>query len=114
MRFPSLILLLLLLNSCARSTIDYNNRVENWPTLEPRIHVVSYDEMYKVCSKYGEFGKEVLACAKFTYDPPICDVWVTDPDGWTLQHELDHCLGYDHPGSNEMRNNFQKRMNKLK
>ena len=98
--------LLLLFSAC--TSIDYGNHVAGWPTLREEIHVVSTNEMHAACSKYDGFMMVALACSEYYLDDGICKIWVTDGGGWAEKHERGHCEGYDHQGSNELRDIFVK------
>ena len=97
------LVLLLFLSGC--SVIDYSKRVEGWPDLKEDLRVVSNEEMYDVCSKFGPMP---LGCVQVWFKPPLCRIWITESGGYTEEHEKAHCRGYDHIGSTYMQNLIRK------
>jgi hypothetical protein len=101
MRF-GLAFLLALAGGCA--TIAHE-RVDGWPELQIVEHRVPAEEMLERCRKYTGFGALPLACAEFNLVTRRCDIWLNKsfaPQA-ILDHERLHCQGYDHVGSNGMR-----------
>lgn len=93
----------------ACTSIDLSNRVDGWPVLQEELHVVSVAEMHNHCDKYSGVGMTAFSCAEIFWNPPTCKIWLTEAGGWTEEHERQHCLGYDHPGSNGMRDMLARR-----
>lgn len=83
------------------STIDPNNRVEGWPQLEIVAKKVSFDEVQERCRQFVGWGQWPMACASFLFHVGKCHVYYAFD--WALDHEVSHCQGLDHPGSNDMR-----------
>ena len=92
-------LLVAALSAC--STIDPHNRVEGWPELRVTEYRVSLDEVQERCRPYVSFGQWPMACAVFYLRAAQCHIFYAYE--WTLEHERQHCAGYDHVGSNHMR-----------
>ena len=87
------------LSSC--STIDPQNRVEGWPNLEIVERKVSFGEVQDKCRPFVGWGQWPMACATFYFREAQCRIYYAFD--WALPHERQHCKGFDHPGSNDMR-----------
>lgn len=85
----------------ACSTIDPNSHVDGWPELMPVEHRVSFNEVQDRCRTFVGWGQLPMACAAFHFRDLECHIYYAFD--WALEHERQHCLGYDHPGSEEMR-----------
>ena len=87
-------------------TIMGEQRVEGWPQLTVVEHHVPHKEMRDRCGKYlGPFTSPE-ACAEFDLTALRCDIWLSadfPPPAFIVNHELKHCLGYDHEGEHELR-----------
>lgn len=97
--FAAAIAMLLTLLGC--STIDPNNHVQGWPELQVVENKVSFDDVQTKCGAYVGWGQWPMACATFYFKTAKCVIWYAFD--WSLEHELQHCKGFDHPGSNDMR-----------
>jgi len=81
-------------------------RVEGWPSLQVVEHSVRHDEMRDRCSKYVGFGLSPEACAEFDFAARRCDIWYSadfPPQAFIIEHERQHCLGYEHAGEHQLR-----------
>lgn len=92
------------LTGCA-SMISSNPAPQDWPKLSVSIYRVSTYEVVKRCSKYLTPSGRLMGlgrvggCAEVNFSAVRCDIWVPhDVDPSVLKHEMDHCLGKDHPG----------------
>lgn len=83
------------------STIDPQNKVDGWPELEIIERKVSFDAVQEKCGQYVGWGQWPMACATFYFNQAKCVIWYAFD--WSLDHERQHCLGFDHVGSNDMR-----------
>ena len=85
--------------------------VEGWPHLTVVEHHVPHKEMRDRCGKYlGPFTSPE-ACAEFDLAALRCDIWLSadfPPPAFIVNHELKHCLGYDHEGEHELRDILAK------
>jgi hypothetical protein len=97
--FAAAIAMFLTLLGC--STIDPQNKVEGWPELQVVENRVSFDDVQIKCGQYVGWGQWPMACATFYFQTAKCVIWYAFD--WSLEHERQHCLGFDHPGSNDMR-----------
>jgi hypothetical protein len=79
-----------------------HTRVENWPTLKVTVHEEpNYDRIYSMCYDGMPTWQRVMipaifACAWIDLGAGTCDVYVVN--GEHLEHELQHCAGWDHDG----------------
>jgi hypothetical protein len=90
---------------CACTTIGAE-RVADWPQLEVREHYVPHAEMRDRCSKYVSFFMSPEACAEFDFAARRCDLWFSadfPPGRHIIEHERQHCLGYEHVGEHGLR-----------
>jgi hypothetical protein len=92
---------LILVSIFGCTTIDQNNRVEGWPEMDIVEHKVSFDDVQTKCGAYVGWGQWPMACATFYFRQAKCVIWYAFD--WSLEHERQHCLGFDHIGSNDMR-----------
>ena len=89
----------------ACSTIGHE-RVAGWPLLETIEHYVPHSEMRNRCARYVPAGSSPEACAEFNFAAKRCDIWFSGdfpPAKYVIEHEREHCLGYEHAGEHEMR-----------
>lgn len=80
--------------------------VEGWPKLEIVEHYVAHAEMRNRCHMYAGFGSMPEACAEFSFSAARCDIWFSadfPPASYVVAHERQHCLGFDHVGSDAMK-----------
>jgi hypothetical protein len=112
------LLLILLLAGC--TTVGHQ-RVENWPAFKVTEHVVPYGELMKHCGHFVPWWARVLTwigtpgmpvnvmgCAVIHFDTNTCDIWIRegmDPEVHedVVEHERQHCDGYDHEGATAFR-----------
>jgi hypothetical protein len=90
---------------CACTTIGAE-RVADWPQLEVREHYVPHAEMRDRCGKYVSFFMSPEACAEFDFAALRCDLWFSadfPPAAYVIEHERQHCRGYEHAGEHELR-----------
>jgi len=82
-----------------------HERVDDWPALKVSLHVVPTNVMRDHCVKYTPPLMNPEACAEFDLRAGTCNVWIADGPNNTAQveHELLHCVGYDHPGGGTLR-----------
>jgi hypothetical protein len=81
-------------------------RVEGWPELKIVEHHVSHREMRDRCMPYMGFGMTPEGCAEFNFAQSRCDIWVSadfPPPAFVLDHERQHCAGFEHAGETELR-----------
>jgi len=109
MRALALALFLLFAASCAAIS---EPPVEGWPELQIVWHQVSQEEVHGYCAiRVGPIpvGARILGCATADFDRRECHIYVTeDAAAWVIEHERLHCLGWDHPGENTMRDGWRK------
>ena len=87
---------LLLLSGC--TMIDMHTPPPaDWPKLE--IVRVASKDMVPYC------GWLMIACANVNFDTMRCTVYADE--GWTLEHEMEHCAGRDHIGSTAFRDYWE-------
>ena len=99
----SVLLLTLIATAC---TVIGGERVEGWPALKVVEHRVPHHVMRDRCSRYVGFGHAPEACAEFDFDTKRCDIWYSadfPPQSFIVEHERQHCLGYEHAGEHHMR-----------
>jgi hypothetical protein len=85
--------------------------VEGWPVLQTYEHYVPHAEFRDRCSRYTSFGATALACAEFNFRTRRCDIWFSKdfpPQDYTIEHEREHCLGYEHAGESDLRNMLKR------
>lgn len=94
---------LILLAGCAAHFVpnDYTRRPpDDWPQLEQQVLVAkSVAELRERCGPLPEASGKYLACTQLYFPTGLCVINVlvaTAAD--VLEHERDHCLGYDHRG----------------
>lgn len=93
----SLIYLTVLLAGCA--AIGDTPPPADFPHLRVIEHYVSEGEMYDRCSKYVAMPR---ACAEFYFAQNECHIWYSKdwpPLRFMVEHEREHCAGFDHFGS---------------
>lgn len=82
----------------------------DFPQLAVHEHAVKFGEFWGHCYRYVGWGWRLIgalpsACAEVNFAENRCDVWYPQdsitPD--VREHELEHCRGYDHPGSDSIR-----------
>ena len=98
-----LALALLLAAGC---TVMGTERVEGWPKLTVVEHYVPHHEMRDRCGKYLGPFMSPEACAEFDFAHLRCDIWFSadfPPSAFIVNHERQHCAGYDHEGEHELR-----------
>jgi len=82
----------------------------DWPALAIHVHKVKGGELIKECwpaeSLFMQLnGALPSGCAWINFARNRCDVYLpsyVDHDGYALNHELEHCHGYDHYGDSTM------------
>lgn len=101
--FCSILLLAAALGGCA--TIDSHVRVDGWPELKIVEHEVGYREMRKHCLPYTGPLESPIACTVFYFDAGEAHIYVARQLKFkaVLEHERLHAMGYDHHGSNSMK-----------
>jgi hypothetical protein len=81
-------------------------RVSGWPELKIIEHHVSHREMRDRCMPYMGVGMSPEGCAEFNFAQSRCDIWLSadfPPPRFVVEHERQHCLGYEHAGENDLR-----------
>ncbi len=94
------------MSAIAACTTIGAEHVANWPQLEVHEHYVPHSEMRDRCSKYVSFLMSPEACAEFDFAAKRCDLWFSadfPAPAYILEHERQHCLGYEHVGENGLR-----------
>jgi len=99
---------LLALMSAAMSACSVigGERVSGWPELKIIEHHVSHREMRDRCMPYMGVGMSPEACAEFDFAQSRCDIWLSadfPPARFVVEHERQHCLGFEHAGENDLR-----------
>jgi hypothetical protein len=92
------------------STIG-GDRVAGWPTLKIVEHHVPHSVMRERCVRYVGFGESPAACAEFDFPAGRCDIWYSadfPPQGFIMEHERLHCLGYEHAGEHHLREALER------
>lgn len=82
-------------------------RVAGWPQLEVFEHYVPHKEMRDRCGRYVSAGSSPEACAEFDFAAGRCDLWFSSdfpPARYVIEHERQHCLGYEHVGEHDLGN----------
>jgi hypothetical protein len=55
---------------------------------------------------YMGFGMSPEGCAEFQFAQSRCDIWVSadfPPPAFVMEHERQHCAGFEHAGETELR-----------
>lgn len=89
----------------AACTVIGGERVAGWPQLRIVEHQVPHNEMRERCAKYVGFGLSPEACAEFQFEKRRCDIWYSadfPPQSFIIEHERQHCLGYEHAGEHDL------------
>jgi hypothetical protein len=89
----------------AACTVIAGDPVVGWPDLQMVEHHVPHQQMQERCSRYVGFGMMPEACAEFDFAAQRCDMWFSadfPPAAYVLEHERQHCRGYEHAGENEL------------
>lgn len=76
-------------------------KTDGWPELKVTETKVDLPVIRERCSKYlSPLMGPALACAEFNLTAGTCQIWYA----WDshLEHERQHCLGYDHVGGTVM------------
>lgn len=95
----------LCLGILAGCSVMGHEKVEGWPALEIFEHRVAHAVMRDRCGRYVGAFSSPEACAEFDFAAQRCDVWFSadfPPSQFVIEHEREHCLGFDHAGSTEM------------
>jgi hypothetical protein len=80
--------------------------VSGWPELKIIEHHVSHREMRDRCMPYMGVGMSPEGCAEFNFAQSRCDIWLSadfPPPRFVVEHERQHCLGFEHAGETELR-----------
>lgn len=98
------ILLVLLVSGCAGMPIDsHTPPPTNWPKLDIQEIRVSDGEVRRVCGTFAQ------ACALISFTQGWCRVILRfDAPKSVIEHEYLHCRGFDHIGSDNLKNAFLK------
>ena len=81
-------------------------RVEGWPELEIVEHYVPHREMRERCARFVGMGMSPEACAEFDFAGGKCHIWHSadfPPPPFAVEHERQHCQGFEHAGEQGMR-----------
>lgn len=100
------VLLLALVAQLAGCSVMSDQRVDGWPALEIVEHHVSGANVQERCARYVGFGMVPVACAEFDLAARKCHLWFNaeqPPASFVVEHERQHCRGFDHIGSTNMR-----------
>lgn len=100
-RFVGNLLFLLSLVALSGCTVVGHVKTDGWPELHVLKNKVSFATMLEHCSKYVHpLMWPPVACAEFDLAAGSCRIWyVWDAQ---LEHEQQHCRGYDHIGGGTM------------
>ena len=110
----SLNFLIFLLFLAAGCSINSGVKVRDWPYLMPVLHMVGSSDLRDRClphlPSFDLFmslgvGIGVEACAEFRLSTRECHIWVSSdfpPQRIVVDHEYEHCQGYDHVGASSM------------
>lgn len=93
----------LLLTGCAAAFVpnDYSRRPPaDWPTLEQQVVVAKTPaELRQRCGVSNEASGKYLACSQLFFAGGLCLIHVgLETAADVIEHERDHCRGYDHRG----------------
>jgi len=83
-----------------------HEKTDGWPQLKVTEHYVPNKDMRDRCGKYAAFGSAPMACAEFDLGAGTCDIWYSadfPPAATMIEHEREHCQGYDHAGATTMK-----------
>ncbi len=89
----------------AACTVITGDPVTGWPELQTVEHRVPHNEMRDRCSRYVGFGMMPEACTEFDFAAGRCDLWFSadfPPPAYVIEHERQHCRGYEHAGEHEL------------
>jgi hypothetical protein len=90
---------------CGCSAIGHE-KVEGWPQLTIVEHYVPHKIMRDRCMAYVSFGASPEACAEFDFASKVCHLWFSadfPPPPYIVEHEREHCQGYEHAGAHQLR-----------
>lgn len=94
-------LMLLALTGCASYVpIDHSRAPPaDWPKLEQRVvYTDSPEQLRKYCGASSEASGKYLACSTIHFAAGVCMIYSGTHEAAVVDHERDHCLGYDHAG----------------
>lgn len=95
------------LQGCAGMMIDtHTPPPADWPKLRVVEHYVPSAVMRDRCSRFVSRFALPEACAEWHFRANECHIFFSSdfpPADWIVQHERQHCAGYDHPGSTAAR-----------
>jgi len=95
----------------AACTVIGGEPVPGWPELKIVEHYVPHGSMREHCERYMAFGQSPAACAEFDFRANRCDIWYSadfPPQDFIIEHERQHCRGYEHVGEHRMREALQR------
>lgn len=102
----------LLLAGCTAINV-HQEPPKDWPKLEISYHKVGFWEMQRHC---GTSGPKFLlfqsfGCAWIDFDAMTCRIYYaaqdTESAALVIEHEEEHCRGFDHIGSSTLRDYWE-------
>ena len=96
----SLVLLLTSLSQKSSSEICVTEAYELWPDLlKAKIRITQYASQSTITSVCGDNRSNACAIRRARWQRVTCEVYVLMPvDSGVLQHEMNHCRGWEHRG----------------
>lgn len=92
-------LALLLLSGC--SVMDYSRAPpSDWPALTVTVERMAFGPLQAKCG--GNLFVQVLACPWVNFTARTCVIYTSTDDEAVLDHERDHCRGYNHVGDSRV------------
>lgn len=111
MRYMLIVLLAGCTTTLRHAAMDYNNPPPaDWPKLREHIYSIQHADLARYCKTSAENAAKSVSCAVINFAVNTCSIYITEkalPD--SLQHEREHCLGYNHVGDlNRSRNAWER------
>jgi hypothetical protein len=103
---PAALVLAMVSAIAAACTVIAGDPVTGWPEMQTVEHRVPHNEMRERCARYVGFGMSPEACAEFNFAAGRCDLWFSadfPPAAYVVEHERQHCQGFEHAGEHELR-----------
>lgn len=79
--------------------MDYDHKPPaDWPKLDERISYIEPEAVGRFCGVPKNLVHRVQGCTKIDFYYNLCMIHLANKTPELLQHEREHCLGYDHKG----------------